>query len=110
MLTSLLKNKSTSNFLLNHPQRAFAIKKQYDVAVIGGGPGGYTAAIRAAQKGLKTVCIDNKEHIGGVGVNEGCIPSKALLNYTSQLTIAKEKLGGMGIETGNIKANFNKMQ
>ena len=89
---------------------SFAAKRMYDIAIIGGGPGGYNAAIRAAQKGLKTVCIDNQDHLGGVGVNQGCIPSKALLNYTDKLMQAKEKLGAMGIETGKVTANFYKMQ
>jgi ribulose 1,5-bisphosphate synthetase/thiazole synthase len=57
-------------------------KNEYDVAVIGAGAGGYIAAIRAAQKGLKTVCIDDRPALGGVCVNEGCMPSKAMLNYT----------------------------
>jgi len=82
----------------------------YDVAVLGGGPGGYTAAIRAAQRGLKTVCIDNGKQIGGVGVNTGCIPSKALLNYSQKLVEAQTMLKGMGIETGEVVANFNSMQ
>ncbi|MBR3481962.1 MAG: FAD-dependent oxidoreductase, partial [Neisseriaceae bacterium] len=62
------------------------MSKQFDVAVIGGGPGGYVAAIRAAQLGFKTVCIDkgvNKAGdapaLGGTCLNVGCIPSKALL-------------------------------
>lgn len=54
----------------------------YDVAVIGGGPGGYVAAIKAAQKGLKTVCIEKRGTLGGTCLNVGCIPSKALLNST----------------------------
>lgn len=57
-------------------------RNEYDVAVIGAGAGGYIAAIRAAQKGLKTVCIDDRPALGGVCVNEGCMPSKAMLNYT----------------------------
>ena len=52
--------------------------EQYDVMVIGGGPGGYVAAIRAAQLGLKTACIEMAD-LGGVCLNWGCIPSKALL-------------------------------
>ena len=55
---------------------------QYDVAVIGGGPGGYVAAIKAGQKGLKTVCIEKRGALGGTCLNVGCIPSKALLNAT----------------------------
>ncbi|SCV73973.1 BQ2448_6403 [Microbotryum intermedium] len=52
----------------------------YDVVVIGGGPGGYVAAIKAAQLGLKTVCIEKRGSLGGTCLNVGCIPSKAMLN------------------------------
>ena len=60
--------------------------EQFDVVVIGGGPGGYVAAIRAAQLGLKTACVekwtgkDGKQALGGTCLNVGCIPSKALLD------------------------------
>ena len=90
--------------------RRFSMTKEFDVAVIGGGPGGYTAAIRAAQKGLKTVCIDSGDSIGGTGVNSGCIPSKALLNYTSRLRDAQIIMPSMGIEMQNLRPNFDKMQ
>ncbi|SGY19475.1 BQ5605_C014g07658 [Microbotryum silenes-dioicae] len=52
----------------------------YDVVVIGGGPGGYVAAIKAAQVGLKTACIEKRGSLGGTCLNVGCIPSKAMLN------------------------------
>ena len=51
----------------------------YDVLIIGAGPGGYVAAIRAAQLGLKTACVESRETLGGTCLNVGCIPSKALL-------------------------------
>jgi dihydrolipoamide dehydrogenase len=53
---------------------------EYDLAVIGGGPGGYVAAIKAGQLGLKTVCIEKRGKLGGTCLNVGCIPSKSLLN------------------------------
>ena len=53
-------------------------KQDYDLIVIGGGPGGYLAAIRAAQLGMKVVCVDEREQLGGTCLNVGCIPSKAL--------------------------------
>ncbi|HEX7199159.1 MAG TPA: FAD-dependent oxidoreductase, partial [Dongiaceae bacterium] len=56
----------------------------YDLVVIGSGPGGYVAAIRAAQLGLKTACVEKRETLGGTCLNIGCIPSKALL-YSSEL-------------------------
>ena len=54
--------------------------KQYDLVVIGGGPGGYVAAIRAAQLGMKTACVESRGALGGTCLNVGCIPSKALLH------------------------------
>jgi len=72
---------------------------QFDVVVIGGGPGGYNAAIRAGQLGLKSACIDKRGTFGGTCLNVGCIPSKALL-YTSELyEEAREKLPKLGIKT-----------
>ena len=70
----------------------------YDVAVIGSGPGGYVCAIRAAQLGLSVVCIDKRGSHGGTCLNVGCIPSKALL-HSSELFIEKNKFSSMGIET-----------
>jgi dihydrolipoamide dehydrogenase len=70
---------------------------QFDVVIIGGGPGGYNAAIRAGQLGLKSACIDKRGQFGGTCLNIGCIPSKALL-YTSELyEEAREKLPKLGI-------------
>ncbi len=70
---------------------------EYDLAIIGGGPGGYVAAIRAAQLGLKVVCIEGRGALGGTCLNVGCIPSKALL--TSSAKFAElEKLAVHGIE------------
>ena len=54
--------------------------EEYDVCVIGGGPGGYVSAIKAAQLGLKTVCVESRGTLGGTCLNVGCIPSKALLH------------------------------
>ena len=65
-------------------RRCFSVK-EYDLAVIGGGPGGYVAAIKAGQKGLKTVCVEKRGALGGTCLNVGCIPSKALLNATHKL-------------------------
>ena len=58
----------------------------YDVVIIGSGPGGYVAAIKAAQLGLKTACIEGRETLGGTCLNVGCIPSKALLNASEKFS------------------------
>jgi dihydrolipoamide dehydrogenase len=70
----------------------------YDVVVIGGGPGGYVAAIRAAQLGLKTACIDKREALGGTCLNVGCIPSKALLHSSERFEEAGHGLAVHGIK------------
>ena len=61
----------------------------FDVLVIGAGPGGYVAAIRAAQLGLKTVCVEMDKTLGGTCVNVGCIPSKALLQSSEHFEFAR---------------------
>lgn len=61
-------------------RRLFSSSGQYDLCVIGGGPGGYVAAIKAAQLGLKTVCVERRGKLGGTCLNVGCIPSKSLLH------------------------------
>lgn len=73
-----------------------------EVVVIGGGPAGYTAAIRAAQLGLDALCIDARSRAGGTCLHVGCIPSKALLSSTERLARARSELGEHGITTGEI--------
>ena len=72
--------------------------ERYDVAIIGAGPGGYVAAIRAAQLGMKTACIDNRQSAGGTCLNIGCIPSKALLQSSEKYAEAKNALAEHGIK------------
>jgi dihydrolipoamide dehydrogenase len=81
---------------------------QFDLIVIGAGPGGYVAAIRASQLGLKTAIID-KQYLGGTCLNVGCIPSKALLDSTHKLHDTKHKLADHGITTGDVKVDLAKM-
>jgi dihydrolipoamide dehydrogenase len=83
----------------------------YDVLVIGGGPGGYVAAIRAAQLGLKTACIEKRGTLGGTCLNVGCIPSKALLHATELYDHAKSgDLSKFGIQFGEVKIDLTQMQ
>ena len=70
----------------------------YDVIVIGSGPGGYVAAIRCAQLGLKTACVEGRETLGGTCLNVGCIPSKALLHATHMLHEAEHNFADMGLK------------
>ena len=83
--------------------------KNFDVIVIGGGPGGYVCAIRAAQLGLKTACIESRGTLGGTCLNVGCIPSKSLLNLSENYLKAKKDFNLQGIEIKEIKLNIEKM-
>jgi dihydrolipoamide dehydrogenase len=82
----------------------------YDVLVIGSGPGGYVAAIRAAQLGLKTACAESRETLGGTCLNVGCIPSKALLNASELFHEAKSgALAKHGVKLGNVELDLPTM-
>ena len=83
--------------------------REFDAVVIGAGPGGYVAAIRLAQLGKKTAIIE-KEYLGGVCLNVGCIPSKAMIAAAHFLHKAQHQAADMGIEVGSVKVNFPKMQ
>ena len=77
-------------------------KETYDLIIIGSGPGGYVAAVRAAQLGLKAACVEKSSRLGGVCLNVGCIPSKALLDSSEYLQLAKNQFADHGIKTGRI--------
>src|SRR3989304_50208 len=81
--------------------------KNCDIAVIGGGPGGYVAAIRAAQLGAKVILIEEDE-LGGTCLNRGCIPTKALLKGVEFLDLAK-KGKNYGIDFGEVKVDFSRL-
>jgi dihydrolipoamide dehydrogenase len=80
-----------------------------DVVVIGGGPGGYVAAIRAAQLGLTTVCVEMDKTLGGTCVNVGCIPSKALLNSSEHVEFLHQHAAEHGIGVGDIQIDLARM-
>lgn len=89
---------------------------KYDVIVIGAGPGGYVAAIKAAQQGLKTACVeswtseeDGKQVLGGTCLNVGCIPSKALLEISHKYEEAQHGFADQGLEIKDLKVNVGKM-
>merc|ERR1712156_754018 len=83
--------------------------KEYDVAVIGGGPGGYVAAIKAGQRGLKTVCIEKRGSLGGTCLNVGCIPSKALLNISHKYEDGHKNFSKYGIDVSGISYDWGKI-
>jgi len=85
------------------------MENNFDLVVIGGGPGGYVCAIRAAQLGLKTACVESRGALGGTCLNVGCIPSKSLLNLSENYHKAKKDFNQQGIEIDGIKLNIEKM-
>src|SRR5262245_57604797 len=91
------------------------MSKNFDVVVIGGGPGGYTAAIRAAQLGFNVACIDEWKNakgapaLGGTCTNVGCIPSKALLQSSEHVEQAEHHFAAHGISVGEVKVDIAKM-
>ena len=85
------------------------MENNFDVIVVGSGPGGYVCAIRSAQLGLKTACVESRKTLGGVCLNVGCIPSKSLLNSSEMLHKAQKDFNKLGVEIGNIKLNLSKM-
>ena len=84
------------------------MSEKFQAVVIGGGPGGYVCAIRLAQLGIKTACIESRGSLGGTCLNVGCIPSKSLLNLSEEFHKVKN-LSNKGIEVGEVKLNLPKM-
>jgi dihydrolipoamide dehydrogenase len=82
---------------------------RYDVIVIGAGPGGYVAAIRAAQLGFKTGCVESRASLGGTCLNIGCIPSKALLQSSEKFAEAGHALAEHGVVVGNVSLDLPAM-
>ena len=89
--------------------RSLIMDNNFDVIIIGAGPGGYVCSIRCAQLGFKTACVESRETLGGTCLNVGCIPSKSLLNLSEIYNKAKKEFNRLGIETSGIKLNLSKM-
>lgn len=83
--------------------------KKFDVVVIGSGPGGYVAAIRAAQLGFKTACIEKEKTLGGTCLNVGCIPSKTLLHASELFSWIKDRSAEVGIKANSVELDFSTM-
>ncbi len=86
-----------------------AQQAQFDLVIIGSGPGGYVAAVRAAQLGLKTAVVEKATRLGGVCLNVGCIPSKAMLDSSEYYHLAKERFAEYGIKTGKVSLDLPAM-
>jgi len=84
-------------------------EQNYDLVVIGGGPGGYVAAIRAAQLGMKTACVEMRGSLGGTCLNVGCIPSKALLQSSEKYEEAQHTLAQHGVSVASVKLDLKTM-
>jgi len=80
----MMQSRQNPFSLMRFSRMGFAMR-EYDVAIIGGGPGGYVAAVKAGQRGMKAVVVEKRGKLGGTCLNVGCIPSKALLNATQKL-------------------------
>ena len=85
------------------------MSETFDVIVIGGGPGGYVCAIRAAQLGLKAACIESRGALGGTCTNVGCIPSKALLQSSHLYDESQHAFAAHGIKVGNVEIDLPTM-
>ena len=83
--------------------------KQFDLIVIGGGPGGYVAAIRAAQLGLNTACVEKRGSLGGTCLNVGCIPSKALLQSSHFYEQAEHNFAQHGVKLSGLGLDLDAM-
>src|SRR4051794_33099632 len=83
--------------------------ENFDLIVIGGGPAGYTGAIRASQLGFKVACVEKDKTLGGTCLNVGCIPSKALLESSEHYAFARGKMSKHGILAGEIKLDLSAM-
>jgi dihydrolipoamide dehydrogenase len=89
------------------PERVVA--GPFDLVVLGAGPGGYVAAIRAAQLGMKVACVEKSRTLGGTCLNVGCIPSKAMLDSSELFHLAKERFGKHGIKFDGLKLDLPAM-
>ncbi|KAI8107578.1 hypothetical protein M9435_002606 [Picochlorum sp. BPE23] len=118
MLRVILSNGKKANGLLTQYKRSgpawlgvrgFASGEEKDLVVIGGGPGGYVGAIKAAQLGLDVACVEGRGSLGGTCLNVGCIPSKALLQSSHMYAEATKHFGSHGVTVDNVGVDLGKM-
>ena len=111
LFSSFKKTISPSITYINghHYSSSSAASEPFDLVVIGGGPGGYVAAIRAAQLGLKVACVEKRQTLGGTCLNVGCIPSKSLLHNSHLYHAAKHDFAQRGIQFDGLTLNLKQM-
>src|ERR1700730_2812467 len=86
-----------------------AMSESFDIVIIGGGPGGYVAAIRAAQLGMRVACVENRDRLGGTCLNIGCIPSKALLQSSEKFAEATHSFAAHGVKLTGLELDLATM-
>src|SRR3984893_3617182 len=82
------------------------MSESFDIVIIGGGPGGYVAAIRAAQLGMRVACVENRDKLGGTCLNIGCIPSKALLQSSEKFEEATHSFAAHGVKVSAVELDL----
>ncbi|KAI3993355.1 hypothetical protein MKX01_010098 [Papaver californicum] len=107
--SNLCKSSFKSSFSVSRGFASGSGSDENDVVIIGGGPGGYVAAIKAAQLGLKTTCIEKRGALGGTCLNVGCIPSKALLHSSHMYHEAKHGFANHGVKVSNVEVDLPAM-
>jgi len=85
------------------------MSENFDIVIIGGGPGGYVAAIRAAQLGMRVACVENRDKLGGTCLNIGCIPSKALLQSSEKFEEATHSFAAHGVKLNGVALDLPAM-
>src|SRR5690606_23220468 len=94
---------------LASPRYPVAMSQKHDIVIVGGGPAGYVAAIRAAQLGLDAACVEKAKQLGGTCLRVGCIPSKAMLESSERFEEAKHGLKAHGVTVDGVKLDLARM-
>jgi pyruvate/2-oxoglutarate dehydrogenase complex dihydrolipoamide dehydrogenase (E3) component len=105
----MMQFSSLKNYKKFPKNRFYSTPVESDLVIIGGGPGGYVAAIKAGQLGLKVTCVEKRGTLGGTCLNVGCIPSKALLHTTHMYEQTKHTFASQGVIVDNPRVDIQQM-